>query len=811
MGVHSTNNEDQVLDTIKKKSDDSTLGRTEDLAEFSSTLQELDGYSDVWSTLYDFPQSDYGTGPPRETDDSTSTSLLPHPSNKNLKEIGAILTSMSTDQERQLPSIVVAEGYIQMLVSVFETCENLNLVLSLYDLRAILFHLIQLGDLTVMDEIVKDETFVGCIGILEYEPDLLDEKPQHRTTYAHRANFKQVVPFNDSQVEMLIHQVFRLQFLKDVVLFRHTETGSQTLLKHALKHKTTRIVQRLFRDQKFMLDLFDVLEDDSQSMERRQDVVFFTHQFCIMAKQTRNAFEKLCAFGLFELLEYAFGSESGRVKAAGIEILLMMMDKNLSLTRFQIVHQKHSNDRSLFDAIANVFLVENDPGMVTQLVEVIRVLVDIDPNGGHMSVENLPRLGPDPVKFLDLFYSQSCITFLAPVLQLTRTSTALDQTTAARCAEVCKLMTFLVQKYPMRTKVILCSSRFVEKIIILMKNHQKHLRLMALKFLRACIGLGNDNINRILIKSNIIQGVVSLLLETNGKNNLLNSVCLEFFSFIRDQKNKILVEFCATFQRKALEGISYTPIFKELIALHVTDTTSENFTGKVTDQVASVATQLTPEITDGVGGDRPETESKFKRKRGDAESSDSEDISTHVQQRPRLDTTDSEDVDHDLVTHLEQSRTAPDSVADTAPEHVVNTDLRTLHLMLKASDNGMEVEPILDVRETDIPTKQRLKLDIPDSRDIVQSLAARHEQAQTASDDVANTASEHVVNTDLGVPHLMLEASDNGVEVESTLKCKRDQDEVLDIRETDAPVQQRIKLDAAVTREVVQSLVAHQE
>lgn len=145
-------------------------------------------------------------------------------------------------------------------------------------------------------------------------------------------------------------------------------------------------------------------------------------------------------------------------------------------------------------------------------------------------------------------------------------STSLDRTSSARCANICMLLSFLIRQHPTRTKVLLTSSRLVEKICILLKNKEKHLRLskltshvrfslymfvilkdgrlisklfrlcflVAIKFFRTCLGLEDDYFNKILIKNKVIHGIVSVLQDTNGKNDLLNSVCLEFFSFIRD-------------------------------------------------------------------------------------------------------------------------------------------------------------------------------------------------------------------------------------------------------------------------------------
>ena len=56
-------------------------------------------------------------------------------------------------------------------------------------------------------------------------------------------------------------------------------------------------------------------------------------------------------------------------------------------------------------------------------------------------------------------------------------SISLDRPSSARCANICMLMSFLIRQHPTRTKVLLSSSRLVEKICILLRNKEKHLRL----------------------------------------------------------------------------------------------------------------------------------------------------------------------------------------------------------------------------------------------------------------------------------------------------------------------------------------------
>ncbi|KAK3834044.1 MAG: component of IIS longevity pathway SMK-1-domain-containing protein [Linnemannia gamsii] len=140
--------------------------------------------------------------------------FLPAPSITNLKAIGCILALMGTDKHKQLTDFILRQGYIDKLVSIFNICEDLNLIQNLRHLRAILAKLIEFGSFKIMEEFVKDETvFVGCIKILECEPDLLDKKSHYRAVYAHWANFKQFIPFNNPQVKPLIHRVYWLEFL----------------------------------------------------------------------------------------------------------------------------------------------------------------------------------------------------------------------------------------------------------------------------------------------------------------------------------------------------------------------------------------------------------------------------------------------------------------------------------------------------------------------------------------------------------------------------------------------------------------------
>ena len=57
--------------------------------------------------------------------------------------------------------------------------------------------------------------------------------------------------------------------------------------------------------------------------------------------------------------------------------------------------------------------------------------------------------------------------------------------------------------------------------------------LAALRFLRACIGIMDGFYNQNLIKQNVFEPTIRVLLDTDGRNNLLNSACIEMIEFVR--------------------------------------------------------------------------------------------------------------------------------------------------------------------------------------------------------------------------------------------------------------------------------------
>jgi protein phosphatase-4 regulatory subunit 3 len=70
-----------------------------------------------------------------------------------------------------------------------------------------------------LDELLKEEQVMDVIGCLEYDPDLQTPQ-QHRQFLSTAVVFKEVVPITSQDVLSKIHQTYRIQYLKDVILPR---------------------------------------------------------------------------------------------------------------------------------------------------------------------------------------------------------------------------------------------------------------------------------------------------------------------------------------------------------------------------------------------------------------------------------------------------------------------------------------------------------------------------------------------------------------------------------------------------------------
>ncbi|KAF8942505.1 Platinum sensitivity protein [Haplosporangium gracile] len=488
-------------------------------------------------------------------------SILSDPTIANIMGIKEFLEPISTadrEVQQKFNQYIVEEKYIIKLVALLLSCEKSRSHLDCCSSN-------------IVNELLKNSNFVGYLGILKYDPTLKEGKAQYRHM-SHRVNkFKEVVPIDDPHTTKLINQIIRLQFPKDNV---HSDTlgDAESLLTVMIKVKILELVQDIVYDRQLVKDLSDALKNRSEPTRRRNDVLLIVCQLCVMAKKTTiDVYRKLCPAGLFDLLEFAFVTFDAQVKQAGIEIMQMAMKTSPRLILTQIVEQATRRDSKVFlDAFLNQVILERNINSLSQLVDAIQALLDVNPeksarttsnsflHGGNAADNDSDRSDASAEAFLDLFYTQYFATLAEPLLALTNDSTSLDRPTSALREKICKIIMFLIQQHPSRLKILLTSSGLTEKIAILFKNNARRRseENAALKFFRTYMNLGDDYFIRLLVRTRVIHIVIALPQNNKSSRNAINSACLEFFEHIRKNNIKLMVFQCGAIHNETMEGLS---------------------------------------------------------------------------------------------------------------------------------------------------------------------------------------------------------------------------------------------------------------
>jgi protein phosphatase-4 regulatory subunit 3 len=130
---------------------------------------------------------------------------------------------------------------------------------------------------------------------------------KHRKYLEQNAKFKEVIPFNDAGIVAKIHQTFRLQFVKDVVLARIVDDATCATLNSLIIFNQMEIISHVQNDDAFQIALFQKLGNSTAGSEDRHDTLSLLQELLNLSKNLQPAarlqfFRDLKSRGLFDWL-----------------------------------------------------------------------------------------------------------------------------------------------------------------------------------------------------------------------------------------------------------------------------------------------------------------------------------------------------------------------------------------------------------------------------------------------------------------------------------------------------------------------------
>jgi protein phosphatase-4 regulatory subunit 3 len=371
------------------------------VTDMALSFQEPEGCAAIWEFVNEAQQRLGGgagldDGLSDELMDHAAAFSLPPPDIGNLAEVeNTMRIANSTAAGRDgLAKFVVSAEYIAKLVPLVEIAEDLESLEDLHRLCNVMKTLILLNDTAIIESAVTDDLVSGVVGALEYDPDFPSHKANHRQYLSDNSRFKEVVKIEEPHIQKKIHYTYRLQYIKDVVLARILDDPTFSVLNSLIFFHQVDIVQHVQSNVTFLKELFGIFAPQQPDSERRKDAVIFIQQCCAIAKglqanARQQLYQNFIGSGLFNVITFALKHPDASVRVAGTDILMALIDHDTLMMRGQVFKAVNEHQKPLTDILIELLLVEVDLGVIMQMADAIKIL--LDPTANMQSLDAISR------------------------------------------------------------------------------------------------------------------------------------------------------------------------------------------------------------------------------------------------------------------------------------------------------------------------------------------------------------------------------------------------------------------------------------
>ncbi|KIY42881.1 DUF625-domain-containing protein [Fistulina hepatica ATCC 64428] len=467
-------------DVYQRQQDTLIVWTEPDGMDYALSFQDPDGCSEIWTFIIEVQRHLSGEeamatgdsrGPPGSTDDTAMASSspaayandsfvtavvrsgrLPTPALGNAGDIERAIRAMARTQasKERLSEQILRTGYVQQLIDVMHTAEDLEQLDDLHAICSLMQTILVLADPNLYEHILQDDIFLGVMGILEYDADFLTFKANYREFLADTAQFHQPVQFRDPSIARKIHQTYRLQFLKDVVLTRVIDDSTVNVLSSCIIFNQIDIITYVQQDPHFLNDIAELFlgrgvpvavssgndtamdvdspsqgppapPDAREQQRRKEQVVFLLQQLCTMGKAVQLAarialFRSLVDRGMLLIVQWALEEDerpketeeekcmARRVVSVGGEILWTLIDHDLSGVRAHVMKQCNTLEKTaqldptsrkllfretILDLACRIMAHTTDMGAQSQVGEALKAWLDLPNN------DSPPQISPE--------------------------------------------------------------------------------------------------------------------------------------------------------------------------------------------------------------------------------------------------------------------------------------------------------------------------------------------------------------------------------------------------------------------------------
>lgn len=399
-----------------------------------------------------------------------------------------IMAQTAIGREHLSKSLMGEEEYLLKLLPLVEMAEDLESLSDLHRLCNIMKTIILLNDTGIIEFMVSDECVLGVVGALEYDPDFPSHKANHRHWLDNQGRYKEVVPIEDDTIRRKIHQTYRLQYLKDVVLARILDDPTFSVLNSLIFFNQVDIVQHLQGNDAFLGELFGIFK--STQPDRKKEAVLFIQQCCAIAKNLQpparqSLYGNFIQHGLLAVINFGLKHADVSVRVGATDVLVSLIDHDPQMIRHTVYRQIQERLPPLTDSLIDLLLVEADLGVKAQISDALKVLLDslAAPPGEQQAKgnqENLPRRQAEIQQdvFINTFYTASSYRLFRPLVELQgRTDMNFSVQQASMFTYLIEILCFFIRQHGQRSKGFILEQDILRRIAQLMGSPEKYLKL----------------------------------------------------------------------------------------------------------------------------------------------------------------------------------------------------------------------------------------------------------------------------------------------------------------------------------------------
>jgi len=539
----------------------------------------------------------------------------------NLRVLADTISERVNSQMRRstLASMIVKYNYVEELIDLFHSCEELHDEESLH-LIASLFKSFVFINETVLDaDIFSDRHIMDFIGILEYDPEVpACSRVHHREYLKNNTLFCEVIHFDDPTIAVKIRQTFHLQYIKDTVCARFLDDASSATINSMIFFNELDILTYIQNDDTFQLKIFEELGASEEGSEKRRQILSLLQDILTLSKNITSGnrielFRNLKAHGLFEYFHITLNDPKIASRLATAEIIGMTLVQDPSLLRSFLLTQRPP---LLLPALLNHFISDEDTGLMILICDILKALCDVSTISDSRDKE----------EFTDFIYRNVLPQAIDPIISSTvlvekicGTSTAAGPTKASQpkamstddkddddddgddkrtrfsfrtpgfnsadkqqlkmqltqpkynqdtlVVNICELVCFCLARHGSRSRILLTTTWLLSRVTALLNESQsKDVTLAALRLLRTIVGVRDEQLDMFVVKANLLQPAMELFKKNAMHNNMLNSAVLEMVDFIRRKNIASLISYLVeTFGAQIEQLRVFYPTFDKLL------------------------------------------------------------------------------------------------------------------------------------------------------------------------------------------------------------------------------------------------------